>query len=194
MSSNREEPFSRILESIISPSHVDHGFVLRTDLIGLLSFWLLIFNYSCSLRFSETREYSIIDGRIVYLSLSLYLICSIQIKSHLFHLYKTHLQKIEFVFFFSKRNIKGNLFNTNTKEFLRHSTISEIFVSGSIQRRCSMEIYRQTVFVFERIFFQLAFCLTWCYGWKEQINLRTESAAKKPCILGLRKIEHWFTI
>lgn len=79
MSSNREEPFSRILESIISPSHVDHGFVLCTDLIGLLSFWLLIFNYSCSLRFSETREYSIIDGRIVYLSLSLYLICSIQI-------------------------------------------------------------------------------------------------------------------
>lgn len=153
MSSNREEPFSRILESIISPSHVDHGFVLRTDLIGLLSFWLLIFNYSCSLRFSETREYSIIDGRIVYLSLSLYLICSIQIKSHLFHLYKTHLQKIEFVCFFSKRNIKGNLFNTNTKEFLRHSTISEIFVSGSIQRRCSMEIYRQTLFVFERIFF-----------------------------------------
>ena len=164
MSSNREEPFSRILESIISPSHVDHGFVLRTDLIGLLSFWLLVFNYSCSLRFSETREYSIIDGRIVYLSLSLYLICSIQIKKVISSTFIKHISKRLSLFFFSKRNIKGNLFNTNTKEFLRHSTISEIFVSGSIQRRCSMEIYRQTLFVFERIFFQLAFCLTWCYG------------------------------
>lgn len=131
MSSNREEPFSRILESIISPSHVDHGFVLRTDLIGLLSFWLLIFNYSCSLRFSETREYSIIDGRIVYLSLSLYLICSIQIKSHLFHLYKTHLQKIEFVFFFRKeisKEIYLTLTQKNswgTQPYLKYSWVDQ---------------------------------------------------------------------
>lgn len=194
MSSNREEPFSRILESIISPSHVDHGFVLRTDLIGLLSFWLLIFNYSCSLRFSETREYSIIDGRIVYLSLSLYLICSIQIKSHLFHLYKTHLQKIEFVFFFRKE-ISKEIYLTRTQKnswgtqpYLKYSWVDQFSDDAK------WKFIGRRYLCLNESFFQLAFCLTWCYGWKEQINLRTESAAKKPCILGLRKIEHWFTI
>lgn len=62
MFSNREEFFLWILELIISLFYVDYGFVFCMDLIGLLFFWLLIFNYLCLLRFLEIREYSIIDG------------------------------------------------------------------------------------------------------------------------------------